>query len=151
MRWIYPFLFLILSSGCITVTPEQEHLYALWETDREQPSPAMLGVELKTEVQAGFMSLCFPGTGHLYLGEPGWAVFWFFAGEISPFSAPVAAVADTRTVNISIIADAYAIWIEKRKKHRAEHDMTNAIQYACSCGSKISSNDRYCSGCGRRQ
>jgi TM2 domain-containing membrane protein YozV len=114
----------LLLPGCIRMTPEQGRVYYHWlEDDRPEIQPPPVR---KHKALAAVIGLVFPGLGHVYLEEYGWAVGYFFislaCGGII-FSA-VAAAIDTDEVNRAFVADAYEpIMNEKRQEERWGSDV----------------------------
>jgi len=142
------FSILILSS-CVAITPEQEKNYALYKSD---PDPPHLEIEEKNPWTAAAFSLLIPGTGHLYLNEPGYAIIWFFLGLVSPLSAPIAAVADARTVNEINLGEAYKIYLEDKKiKHSPISSATATTTFCHACKYQVREDAKYCSWCGRQR
>ena len=99
-------------TSCVSITPGQEQFYSFYMAERNKPD---LGVRLIDEDDVLLASLFIPGLGHFMMDETGYAILWFFCGLVSPFSAPVAAVADCRTINRIRIADAYKNYLKPRK------------------------------------
>jgi len=136
----------LLLSGCVSITPEQEHYYALYQTDPHPPFPA----PEVSELQIAVSSLFLPGVGHLIIGEPQWAPLWCLLGILSPGTAPIAAVADARTVNRIQIAEEYKKYLANRRQSYTPDDI--AIEYHChACGFKVRADAHYCPGCGRKR
>jgi hypothetical protein len=136
-------LSLMLIAGCVSITPEQERYWALYKSDPHAPK-----IENRySETQMAAISLFFPGLGHILMGEPEWAPLWFFLGIISPGTAPTAAVADTRTVNMINVAEAYKTYLEFKPKYKSPDDL--AIEVYCGCGAKVRADAHYCPNCGR--
>lgn len=136
-------LSLMFLTGCVSITPEQEHYWALYKTDPYAPKIE----NAHSEVGMAVTSLFLPGLAHILIGEPEWAPLWFFLGLMSPGTAPAAAVADTRTVNMIKIAEEYKTHLKSKKRHTSPDDL--AIEVYCGCGSKVRADAHYCPNCGR--
>ncbi|MCO5168352.1 MAG: TM2 domain-containing protein [Planctomycetes bacterium] len=105
--------------GCMNLTPEQQRFYGLYLTDT---NPSVIDAPSKNAAVATILSVILPGLGHVYLGEPGWAVAWLLLGTLTwPLGAPIAAYADTGTVNRAFVADAYQpVYMAQEARRRQE-------------------------------